>query len=101
MHRIEYLHLGCKGPGGSEESCPENKDKKNRWSIQRGCDSSCSQDTSNFCVEMGTRTKVLYCTSCCTGDLCNKDSKAAQKGPIHTLLANQLIFIFVLYKITM
>ena len=30
---------------------------------------------------MGTRTKVTYCTSCCTEALCNRDNAAAEVVP--------------------
>ena len=43
------------------------------WSLERGCAETCK----NFCVTMGTRTKVTYCTSCCTEPFCNTDNAAA------------------------
>jgi len=35
-----------------------------QWSIERGCAEECQP----FCVTMGGRTKVTYCTSCCRWD---------------------------------
>lgn len=42
------------------------------WSMERGCSSECS----SFCVNMGSRTKITYCTSCCNYDGCNTDNYA-------------------------
>jgi hypothetical protein len=43
------------------------------WSLERGCSPKCH----DFCVTMGARTKVTYCTSCCTTQLCNTDNGRA------------------------
>ena len=37
------------------------------WSLERSCTDVCQP----FCVTMGARTKVTYCTSCCSEDRCN------------------------------
>ena len=50
------------------------------WSLERGCAETCK----NFCVTMGTRTKVTYCTSCCTEPFCNTDNAAAPAGVAST-----------------
>jgi len=42
------------------------------WSFERHCTSECNA----FCVTMGARTKITYCTSCCTDDMCNTDNSA-------------------------
>ena len=34
------------------------------WSLERSCARTCEP----FCVSMGGRTKVTYCTSCCRWD---------------------------------
>jgi hypothetical protein len=44
------------------------------WSMERSCSSECK----NFCVTMGGRTRLTYCTSCCTNDLCNIDNSVSQ-----------------------
>ena len=92
VHRVEYL------PEKEQDGEVDMSFKE--WSIERGCDSHCDPEKSNFCVEMGARTKVLYCTSCCEGNLCNVDNKASPFNlPINILLINQIFFIFVLYVI--
>ena len=92
VHRVEYLP--------EKEQDGEIDMIYKDWSIERGCDSHCDPEKSNFCVEMGARTKVLYCTSCCEGNLCNVDNKASPFNvPINILLINQIFFIFVLYGI--
>jgi hypothetical protein len=92
VHRVEYLPE--KEQDGEVDMIYKD------WSIERGCDSHCDPEKSNFCVEMGARTKVLYCTSCCEGNLCNVDNKASPFNvPINILLINQIFFIFVLYVI--
>ena len=83
-----------------EEGKSAGIDEMTPWSIERGCDSSCEEGTSNYCVEMGARTKVLYCTSCCSDPLCNVDGKASSPNtPLDMLLAVQLMFIITLYNI--
>ena len=82
-----------------KEDSSDGIDEMTPWSIERGCDSSCEEGTSNYCVEMGARTKVLYCTSCCSDPLCNVDGKASPNTPLDKLLIIQLIFITVLYNI--
>ena len=82
-----------------KEDSSDGIDEMTPWSIERGCDSSCEEGTSNYCVEMGARTKVLYCTSCCSDSLCNVDGKASPNTPLDMLLIIQLIFIIVLYNI--
>ena len=39
----------------------DNMDEYAQWSLERGCVRECDP----FCVSMGGRTKVTYCTSCC------------------------------------
>ena len=51
------------------------------WSMERGCAETCK----NFCVTMGTRTKVTYCTSCCTEPFCNTDNAAPGVAPLGTM----------------
>ncbi len=46
------------------------------WSLERSCADTCS----NFCVTMGARTKISYCTSCCNQTLCNTDNAAARQA---------------------
>ena len=54
------------------------------WSIERNCSSECKK----FCVTMGTRTKITYCSSCCEGNLCNTDnSSLGTTASITTALA--------------
>ena len=71
------------------------------WSIQRGCDNDCEEGTSNYCVEMGAKTKVLYCTSCCSDPLCNVDGKASPNTPLDKLVVIQLAFMIILYNLAM
>ena len=52
------------------------------WSLERGCSPKCN----DFCVTMGARTKVTYCTSCCNTTLCNTDNGAGGGGRRSTLL---------------
>ena len=41
---------------------------------------------------MGTRTKVTYCTSCCTEPLCNTDNAAAPTG-VASMFGTVAIFL--------
>jgi len=78
-----------------------------QWSLERACVQECDP----FCVSMGGRTKVTYCTSCCRwdgftrdaegiwesgprNDLCNMDNSAA-KDRAHVALA--LFLLLELY----
>ena len=56
------------------------------WSMERNC----SEECKNFCVTMGGRTKLTYCTSCCDTNLCNVDNSVAK---IQTIKS----FYFILY----
>ncbi|TRY80829.1 hypothetical protein TCAL_04321 [Tigriopus californicus] len=51
------------------------------WSLERECSAECKP----FCVNMGTRTKVNYCTSCCTESHCNVDNSSTQQVPLLSL----------------
>lgn len=42
----------------------DNMDEYAQWSLTRSCQETCNP----FCVTMGGRTKVTYCTSCCRWD---------------------------------
>jgi len=42
-----------------------------QWSLER----SCVRDCEPFCVSMGGRTKVTYCTSCCRWDGSKRDDQ--------------------------
>ena len=91
VHRVMYLH---------QEDTNQNNKTMTPWSIERGCDSECDPETSNFCVEMGARTKVVYCTSCCRESKCNVDSKAPSSVPTDMRIFYQLSFIIGLYIIS-
>merc|ERR1711884_870518 len=62
----------------SDDSGPYTK-----WSMERNCSSECK----NFCVTMGGRTKITYCTSCCTSDLCNVDNS------VNKIKINSIFFV--------
>ena len=49
-----------------------------QWSLERSCSASCQP----FCVTMGGRTKVTYCTSCCRwdGEVKNKEGDWENTG---------------------
>jgi len=80
VHRVEYLHSG----NASEE------DKAFKpWSLERGC----AEDCTEFCVTMGARTKIRYCTSCCTHDHCNVDNAAA---PLPTTVVTAVMTSYLL-----
>ena len=75
VHRVEYLHSGGKETeSGSDVFKP--------WSMERGCAERCN----DFCVTMGARTKIRYCTSCCNSDVCNVDNMAATKSQMTVLV---------------
>jgi len=42
----------------------DNMEGYAQWSLTRSCEKDCQP----FCVTMGGRTKVTYCTSCCRWD---------------------------------
>ena len=42
-----------------------------QWSLERSCSETCEP----FCVTMGGRTKVTYCTSCCRWDGLTRDGE--------------------------
>ncbi|XP_023339057.1 uncharacterized protein LOC111709561 [Eurytemora carolleeae] len=49
------------------------------WSLERNCSSDCRP----FCVTMGGRTKITYCSSCCRLDglpVLQNDSKNMDEG---------------------
>ena len=69
------------------------------WSMERGCADSCNPEQSNYCVEMGARTKVLYCTSCCTDSLCNVDNKAPQNSLFRMMLTTSLFIAASSHKL--
>ena len=74
---------------------PDEDTNFTRWSIER----SCSADCKKFCVTMGTRTKVTYCTSCCSGNLCNTGNGATgTKASFTTMLAFMLYSLFLKWK---
>lgn len=49
----------------------DNMDGYAQWSLTRSCEKTCEP----FCVTMGGRTKVTYCTSCCRWDGGRRDPK--------------------------
>lgn len=67
MYRVEYLVL--------EDFKSADDGPYTPWSMER----SCSEECKNFCVTMGGRTKITYCTSCCNADLCNVDNASSKK----------------------
>jgi len=75
VYRVEYLVLE---DFKSDDSGPYTK-----WSMERNCSSECK----NFCVTMGGRTKITYCTSCCTSDLCNVDNS------VNKIKINSIFFV--------
>ena len=82
MSRVDYLI--------TEKN--KNDDEFTQWSIER----SCSNECKNFCVTMGTRTKVTYCTSCCNEPECNVGNYSAntkKSSIVSTFLSNTLLFI--------
>lgn len=40
------------------------------WTLERSCQRTCDQK----CIQLGERTRVKSCHSCCTGSLCNVNS---------------------------
>lgn len=62
VYRVEYLLL--------EDFKSSDDGPYTPWSMER----SCSDECKNFCVTMGGRTKLTYCTSCCTENYCNVDN---------------------------
>jgi len=64
VHRVEYL------TGADSIESGRDPDQFLDWSMQRGCAKECS----DFCVTIGARTKIRYCTSCCEEDGCNVDN---------------------------
>ena len=64
VYRVEYLLM--------DDYKSKDDGPYTPWSIERSCSSECK----NFCVTMGGRTKITYCTSCCVGDLCNTDNSS-------------------------
>eukprot|EP00096_Caligus_rogercresseyi_P014682 TRINITY_DN7198_c0_g1_i3.p1 TRINITY_DN7198_c0_g1~~TRINITY_DN7198_c0_g1_i3.p1 ORF type:complete len:186 (-),score=51.77 TRINITY_DN7198_c0_g1_i3:8-565(-) len=55
----------------------ENSSASVRWSMERDC---AYETCKNFCVSMGARTRLTYCTSCCDSDLCNVDSGVGRRA---------------------
>merc|ERR1712223_337957 len=53
VYRVEYLVL--------EDFKSTDTGPYTPWSMERNC----SEECKNFCVTMGGRTKLTYCTSCC------------------------------------
>ena len=55
----------------------DNMELYAQWSLER----SCSEQCEPFCVTMGGRTKVTYCTSCCRWDGQRRDEEGGwQEG---------------------
>jgi len=57
----------------------DNMEGYAQWSLTRSCEKECRP----FCVTMGGRTKVTYCTSCCRWDGSEWDprTKTLKPGP--------------------
>jgi len=57
----------------------DNMEGYAQWSLTRSCETECRP----FCVTMGGRTKVTYCTSCCRWDGSEWDprTKTLKPGP--------------------
>jgi len=57
----------------------DNMEGYAQWSLTRSCETECRP----FCVTMGGRTKVTYCTSCCRWDGSTWDprTKTLKPGP--------------------
>ena len=63
------------------------------WSMERNCSDECR----NFCVTMGGRTKLTYCTSCCTTNLCNIDNsveKVQEFKLFYFILSHVILILF-------
>ena len=90
VYRVEYLVLEDfkAADGGTLDYTP--------WSMERNCSSECK----NFCVTMGGRTKITYCTSCCIGNLCNTDNLASvtkQKSHYSILCSFLMLIVLKIY----
>merc|ERR1711971_303262 len=84
VYRVEYLVLD---DFKSVDTGPYTP-----WSMERNCSDECK----NFCVTMGGRTKLTYCTSCCTSNLCNDDNSVAKIKSNKILYFTLCIFAFLL-----
>ncbi|CAG0881326.1 unnamed protein product [Cyprideis torosa] len=57
------------------------------WAIKRQCSKACVEG----CLEMGQRTRLYVCTSCCYNSSCNSGSGASPVAPLFPLAPNLLI----------
>merc|ERR1739848_147694 len=74
VYRVEYLVL--------EDFKAADDGPYTPWSMERNCSNECK----DFCVTMGGRTKITYCTSCCRGNFCNTDNLASLTKSDYSIL---------------
>ncbi|XP_053213441.1 uncharacterized protein LOC128396837 [Panonychus citri] len=88
----EYLSRECQS---KEKSCSVTRIEYEKsdhtgtifWALERKCSSSCIQG----CIILGERTRLHYCSSCCSDDLCNTNSLSIKLMETFSLIVTLIL----------
>ncbi|XP_015784254.1 uncharacterized protein LOC107361841 [Tetranychus urticae] len=97
----DYLSKECRS---KEKMCSvtrieyENSDHTGTvfWALERKCSSSCIQG----CIILGERTRLHYCSSCCSDDLCNTNSMSIDLK-MNNLLIVTAIMVHAIFELSL